>query len=147
MNSFIEVLRMQPKTPLRKQDFQQLSQFRYQLRCFLRYSEDICRRYDLTSLQYQLLLHLRGFEGREWATVGELAERLQAKHHGTVALIDRCEQMGLVERRQGREDRRQIEIHLQKEGARRVEAIAEAHKPELKHLQEEMRFPSWLSES
>lgn len=134
-------------TSLHKQDFQQLSQFRYQLRCFLRHSEDICRRHALTSLQYQLLLHLRGFNGRKWATVGELAERLQAKHHGTVALIDRCEQMKLVERRQGREDRRQIEIHLLEEGARRVELIAKAHQPELRHLREEISFPSWENDS
>ncbi|SDN06811.1 DNA-binding transcriptional regulator, MarR family [Vreelandella arcis] len=130
-------------SPLNKQDYQQLSQFRYQLRCFLRHSENICREHGMTSLQYQLLLHLKGFEGQEWATVGQLAERLQAKHHGTVSLIDRCEQLGLVERRPGREDRRQIEVHLLAEGAKRVEQIAEAHQPELRQLQEEIRLPDW----
>ena len=131
-----------PQT-LDKSDFERLSQFRYRLRCFLRHSEDICRRYGLTPLQYQLLLHLRGFYGRDWATVGELAERLQSKHHGVVALVDRCEQLSLVERRQGREDRRQIEVHLLEEGVNRVTQIAEAHQPELSHLQEETPFPGW----
>lgn len=132
-----------PTSSLTKRDFQQLSQFRYQLRCFLRHSENICREHGMTSLQYQLLLHLQGFEGQEWATVGQLAERLQAKHHGTVTLIDRCEQLGLVERRPGREDRRQIEVHLLAEGAKRVAQIAERHQPELRQLQEEIRLPDW----
>ncbi|AXY41704.1 MULTISPECIES: MarR family winged helix-turn-helix transcriptional regulator [Halomonas] len=128
---------------LTKQDFQRLSHFRYQLRCFLRQSEDICREHGVTPLQYQLLLHLKGFERREWATVGELAERLQAKHHGTVALIDRCEESGLVVRRPGREDRRRIEVHLLAKGAELAERIAERHQPELRHLQEEFQLPGW----
>nr|WP_163501089.1 helix-turn-helix domain-containing protein [Halomonas socia] len=128
---------------LTKQDFQRLSHFRYQLRCFLRQSEDICRHYGVTALQYQLLLHLKGFEAREWATVGELADRLQAKHHGTVALVDRCEESGLVVRRPGRDDRRRIEVHLLSKGAELAELIAEMHQPELRHLQEEFHLPGW----
>lgn len=134
---------MNKQPTFNKKDFEQLSQFRYQLRCFLRHSEDICRRFGLTPLQYQLLLHLRGFHKRDWATVGELAERLQAKHHGVVALVDRCEQLSLVVRRQGREDRRQIEVHLLEEGVHQVTQIAEAHQPELRHLHENTPFPGW----
>ncbi|SHF03575.1 DNA-binding transcriptional regulator, MarR family [Modicisalibacter ilicicola DSM 19980] len=128
---------------LAKDDFERLSHFRYRLRCFLRQSEDICRASGLTPLQYQLLLHLRGFAGREWATVGELAERLQAKHHGAVALIDRCEEAELVERRQGQGDRRRIEVHLLPKGARLAEHIAELHQPELHLLQDEFQLPGW----
>ncbi|SFU51776.1 MarR family winged helix-turn-helix transcriptional regulator [Halomonas korlensis] len=128
---------------LRKEDFERLSHFRYRLRCFLRDSEDICRQHGLTPLQYQLLLHLKGFAGREWASVGELAERLQAKHHGTVMLIDRCQQLGLVERHPGRDDRRRIEVHLLAKGARLAEQIAERHQPELRHLQDEFGHPGW----
>lgn len=128
---------------LSKRDFQRLSQFRYRLRCFLRHSEDICRRHGITPLQYQLLLHLRGFEARDWATIGELAERLQAKHHGTVMLVDRCERLGLVARRPGRDDRRRSEVHLLAKGAALAERIAELHQPELRHLQEEFRLPGW----
>jgi hypothetical protein len=54
----------------------------------------------------------RVFPGREWATVGELAERLQAKQHGVVALITRCEAGELVVRRTNAEDRRRVEVHL-----------------------------------
>ena len=126
---------------LNKQDFERLSHFRYRLRCFQRHSEDICREHGLTPLQYQLLLHLRGFEGREWATVGELAERLQAKHHGTVALVGRCEDAELVERRPGRADRRCMEVHLLAKGRELVARVAAQHQRELRHLQQELRLP------
>ncbi|WP_404364762.1 MarR family transcriptional regulator [Marinobacter sp.] len=131
------------KKTLSKADFQRLSHFRHQLRVFLRHSEDICQKYGVTALQYQLLLHLRGFDGREWATVGELSERLQAKHHGTVMLIDRCVQAELIERRASVRDRRRMEVHLLQKGAELSEVIAREHQPELSHLQEEFTFPGW----
>tara|TARA_R110000796_G_scaffold10587_7_gene35187 strand:- start:2102 stop:2299 length:198 start_codon:yes stop_codon:yes gene_type:complete len=60
-----------------------------------------------------------------------------------VALVDRCEQQSLVVRRQGREDRRQIEVHLLEEGMSRVTQIAEAHQPELRYLQENTPLAGW----
>ena len=75
--------------PLNKHDFEILSDFRYQIRKFERFSEDVARQHGLTPLQYLLLLHIKGYPGRDWATVGELAERLQAQPHGVVALISR----------------------------------------------------------
>ncbi len=116
---------------LAKADFEQLSEFRYQLRRFLRFSEDICRSEGVTPLQYLLLLHIRGYAGRDWATVGELADRLQAQHHGVVALVSRCESLGWVERRPGRDDRRVVEIHLTPAGEARVGRLAHAHRNEL----------------
>lgn len=120
--------------PLIKADYERISHFRYRLRRFLRISERICHSQGLTPLQYQLLLHVRGFPGRDWAVISELAERLQAQHHGVVALIDRCEKLGLVTRRQGREDRRAVEIHLTAAGSARLERIAGLHQDELHRL-------------
>src|SRR4030095_6479188 len=96
-----------------KSDLEKLAHFRYQLRRFLRFSEEVSRRNGITSLQYLLMLQIKGFPGREWATVGELAERLQAKHHGVVSLISRCEAAGLVERAASKDDRRRVEGGLQ----------------------------------
>ena len=126
-----------------KTDFEKLSHFRYRLRCFLRLSEDLCQKHGLTSLQYQLLLHVKGFPGRDWATIGELAERLQAKHNGVVALVDRCEKAGLVKRIASQEDRRQVAIHLQPKGAQLLEFLAALHQPELQLLREEFNLPGW----
>jgi len=118
---------------LTKSDYERISHFRYRLRRFLRISEQMCKDQGLTLLQYQLLLHIKGFPDRDWASIGELAERLQAQHHGVVALIDRCEKLGLVERSTGRNDRRVVEVRLLTKGAEILARIATQHQDEL-HL-------------
>ena len=132
-------------TQLNKQDFKKLSDFRYRLRTFQRTSEDICKNHGVTSLQYLLLLHLKGFESREWATISELAEKLQSKHHATVMLIDRSSELGLVERRVSATDKRCIEVHLLAKGEKLVEAIAWEHRPELNHFQQGFPMQEGLS--
>jgi len=121
---------------MKKSQYEALSEFRYQLRRFMHFSETIARTEGLTPLQYLLLLHVEGFPGRHWATVGELAERLQMQHHGTVALLTRCEALGLVERRKNQHDRRRVEVHLLEEGRRRLEKLAALHEAELKSLKD-----------
>ncbi|HMA11574.1 MAG TPA: MarR family winged helix-turn-helix transcriptional regulator [Steroidobacteraceae bacterium] len=130
-----------PPPPLSKKDFETLSHFRYQLRRFLRFSEEATHRRGITHLQYQLLLHVRGFPGREWATVSELAERLQAHHHGVVSLVSRCEKLGLVARRVGRCDRREVEVHLTPQGDAVLNELAGEHRDELLRLQGIFRVP------
>ena len=117
---------------MNKSDFEALSDFRYQLRRFLRFSEDLVRKSGLTPLQYQLLLHIKGYPGRDWATVGELAERLQARHHGVVALVSRCETLGLVKRVASLRDRRRVETHLTTKGERCLTRLASLHRAELR---------------
>ncbi|MBY0578283.1 MAG: MarR family transcriptional regulator [Burkholderiales bacterium] len=116
---------------LSKKEFETLSDFRYQLRRFLRFSEEAVHSHGLTHLQYLLILHVKGYQGREWATIGELAEKLQAHHHGVVSLVSRCEKLGLVYRQQGRTDKREVEVHLTPEGNRMVEKLARLHRDEL----------------
>ncbi|HEX2829198.1 MAG TPA: MarR family winged helix-turn-helix transcriptional regulator [Burkholderiales bacterium] len=114
-----------------KRDFENLADFRYQVRRFLRFSEEASRMLGTTSLQYLLMLHIKAFPRREWATVGELAERLQAKHHGVVSLVSRCEAAGWVCRRTGRGDRRRVEVTLTKKGGRRLADLVSLHRAEL----------------
>lgn len=122
--------------PISKNQLRALSAFRHNLRRFLRFSEDAAREAGITVLQYQLLLHIAGFEGREWATVGELAELLQSKPNGVVALVSRCEDLGLVRRKPGRQDRRQVEVHLLAKGRRHINALAVQHQEPLLILAE-----------
>jgi DNA-binding MarR family transcriptional regulator len=129
------------KPPLSKREFEALSQFRYQLRRFLRFSEEVTRQHGITPLQYLLLLHIKGFPGRDWATVGELAERLQAQHHGVVALISRSELRGWVTREQGKTDRREVEVHLTAKGGRMAAKMAQLHRDELLNLEGGMLLP------
>lgn len=130
-----------PLPPLSKKDFETLSHFRHQLRRFLRFSEEASHLHGITHLQYQLLLHVRGFPHREWATVSELAERLQSHHHGVVSLISRCEKLGLVLRQTGRNDRREVEVHLTPKGNEVLSALAGQHRDELLRLQGIFRVP------
>jgi len=117
-----------------KSDFETLADFRYALRRFLRFSEDATRRSGVTPLQYQLMLQIKGFPGRDWANVDELAERLQAKHHGVVALISRCEEAGLVTRNASRSDKRRVEVQLTKKGDKCLEQLARLHRDELQSI-------------
>ncbi|MHB1091747.1 MarR family winged helix-turn-helix transcriptional regulator [Thiobacillus sp.] len=126
---------------LSKKDFEALSHFRYQLRRFLRFSEEATHECGITHLQYQLLLHIRGFPGREWATVSELAERLQAHHHGVVSLISRCEKLNLVKRQTGRSDRRAVEVNLTDKGNKILNDLVTQHRNELLRMQGVFNVP------
>jgi len=128
--------------PLSKSDFSALSEFRYQMRRFEHFSETAVQAAGITPLQYLLLLHIKGTAGREWATVGELAERLQAKQHGVVALVTRCEAAGLVERRSNAEDRRRVEVHLLPAGEAILVRLAEIHRAELRALHGVFTIPN-----
>jgi DNA-binding MarR family transcriptional regulator len=91
---------------------------RYQLRRFERFSERAARARGVTPLQYLMLLHIKGYPGRDYAKLGELAERLQAQPHSVVALITRCKKRGLVRRLPSARDGREVEVHLLTEGER-----------------------------
>lgn len=123
-----------PNSPLTKVDFAALSDFRYQMRRFERFSENAAQAEGITPLQYLLLLHIKGYPGRDWATVGELAERLQAQPHGVVALVSRCEAAGFVQRRPNAIDKRRVEVHLLPAGETILARLAAMHRAELKSL-------------
>jgi DNA-binding MarR family transcriptional regulator len=126
---------------LTKTDFEQLSEFRYQMRRFERFSEQAAQGEGITPLQYLLLLHIKGYPERDWATIGELAERLQAQHHGVVALVSRCEALDLVQRKVSETDRRQVEVHLLKAGEQVLSRLAQMHRAELRSLKGAFNVP------
>jgi DNA-binding MarR family transcriptional regulator len=87
------------------------------------------------------MLHTQAFPQRDWASIGELAERLQTAPHGVVALVTRCEEAGLVERRANRDDRRRVEVHLRPAGEAILTRLAEIHRAELRALQGVFTIP------
>ena len=131
-----------PPVSLKKAQYEALSEFRYQLKRFLHFSETAATQAGLTPLQYLLMLHVRGFPGRDWATVSELAERLQMKHHGVVALLTRCEEAGLVRRQKSMSDRRKVEVHLEPKGVAQLEGLAALHQAELHSLRNTFQVAS-----
>lgn len=103
---------------LTKEEYERLANFRYSLREFARATELEVRRAGLTPQQYLLLLAIKGFPGRDWANISELAERLQIRHNAVIGLVNRAETRGLVRRMQDADqsDRRVVQIHLTSEG-------------------------------
>jgi DNA-binding MarR family transcriptional regulator len=124
------------KRTLSKEQIEVRSAFRQQLRQFERFGEDSARGHGITFPQYLILLHVKGMPGREWALVGELAQRMMLEHHSVVGLVSRCEAAGLVKRKRSAEDGRQVEVHLTAKGDRAVNAIASAQSGELQSLHE-----------
>ncbi len=122
-----------------KTQFAALSEFRFHLARFLRFSERAARAAGIMPAQYLLLLHVRGYPGRDFATVGELAQRLQSSPHGTAALISRCVRLNLVGKRRSADDRRRVEVHLTSRGLKLVERIAIRHRDELQSLRDVFR--------
>ena len=122
--------------PVTPQEYRALAQFRYGLRQFLRFSEEAAKAYGLTPQQHQLLLAIKGFPGREWATIGELAERLQLAQHSVVGIVDRCQQTNLVRRHPHAQDLRITEVHLTRTGEEVLEKLTIAHRDELVRTRE-----------
>lgn len=117
-----------------KEDYETLAEFRYALRCFLRFSEEAAKSAGLTLQQHQALLFIIGYPGREQVTIGELAERLQIRHHSAVGLVNRLEEQGLVNRIHNSEDRRQVFISLTEKGIGVLKSLASTHREELRQL-------------
>lgn len=125
---------------LNKKEYEQLAQFRYSLREFARATELEARKIGLTPQQYQLLLAIKGFPGREQANISELAERLQIRHNAVIGLVNRAEARGLVRRVQDadRMDRRVVQIHLTGEGEQVLHVLAQALRSERERVRAAM---------
>jgi DNA-binding MarR family transcriptional regulator len=129
--------------PLAKRDFEALAQFRFGIRRYLRFSEETVRRDGLTPQQYQLLLALKGFPGRDWATVREVADRLQLRHHSVVELINRAQGEGLVERAADPDDGRVVRVLLTGRGEQVLARLSALHRDELRRMQAVLTPPTW----
>lgn len=119
---------------LEKADYEALAEFRYAIRLFLHFSEEAAQAVGLTPQQHQALLSIQGFPKRDFVTIGELAERLQIRHHSTVGLVDRLVAQRLVTRRQADQDRRQVYVTLTPEDVALLEQLSLAHQQELHRI-------------
>ena len=110
-------------------DYQALAEFRYQIRRFLHFSEQAARAAGLEPAQHQLLLAVKAHTGGP--TVGELAERLQIRHHSVVGLVDRLAEAGMVVRARANRDRRQVRVRLTRTGSAVLRKLTIEHHAEL----------------
>lgn len=116
-------------------EYTKLLAFRAGLRRFLRWSEERAAEVGLTATQHQLLLAIRGHSDSRGPTIGELAGYLYTRHHSTVQLIDRVEQLGLVARNRSEgKDRRIVRLTLTEAGERKLALLSSTHLEELQRL-------------
>jgi DNA-binding MarR family transcriptional regulator len=114
-----------------KSDIRNLARFRYAIRKLLRFSEEAARKVGITPQHHQLLLGVAGFTGDAWATIRDLAEFLQVRHHSVVGLVDRAQAMGLVRREVNPNDRREVRVSLTANGWRKLRSLSSLHRKEL----------------
>lgn len=129
--------------PLSKQDFEALARFRFEIRRYLHFSDETVRRHGLTPQHYQLLLALKGFPDRDWATVRELADQLQLRHHSVVELVNRAQKQDLVQRATHPDDARAVRVLLTEEGNQILARLSALHRDELRRMDQALILPTW----
>lgn len=119
---------------LDKEVYESLAEFRYHLKKFLHFSDSEAKKVGITPQQHQLLLAIKGYPGREYATPRELGERLFITHHACVGLIDRCVQLNLVTRRSNPDDGRSVLIEVTDKGEELLGNLSEIHLNEIRRI-------------
>lgn len=112
-------------------EYRALAEFRARLRAFLRFSERAARDAGVEPRQHQFMLALKGLPEGVQPTIGELASRLQLKHHSTVELVDRLEHRGAIARRPSTDDARVVTVELTRSGEAVLRRLSIAHRQEL----------------
>lgn len=122
-----------------KEDYERLASFRYSLRKFLGFSEKAASQHGVSAQQYQVLLAIEGFPGRNRLTIGELAEQMQVAHHSVGGMVNRMEALDLLKRVRGEQDRRQVWVLLTDKGRQILEKLYRVHCEELRLV-----GPRWM---
>jgi len=115
-------------------DYRLLAEFRHHLRSFMAFSETAARDAGLAPQQHQALLAIKGFRAGAAPTIGELAERLQIRHHSAVGLVDRLVEARLVVRCFDTEDRRRVTLSLTRQGEEMLAELSVVHRDELRRM-------------
>jgi len=120
---------------LNQADYQALAEFRYQIRRFVRFSEQAAREAGIEPQQHQLMLALKGARDGSEPCIGYLANRMQIRHHSAVELVNRLVKRGLIQRSRSEKDRREVHVKLSKRGERTLRELT-------LHTREELRSAS-----
>lgn len=117
---------------LSNDDFRALAELRFQIRRFVHFSEQAAREAGLEPQQHQLLLTIKGL-GERQPTIGEIAHRMQLRHHSAVELVDRMAARRLVKRMRSTDDRRMVMVKITAKGERVLHDLSLAHRDELRN--------------
>jgi DNA-binding MarR family transcriptional regulator len=113
-------------------DYRALAEFRYQIRRYLHFSEQVVKEAGLERGQYQLMLAIKGMPAGVRPRIRELANRMQIRHHSAVELVNRLEAGSFVHRARARDDRREVLLALTAKGERVLAELALHHHDELR---------------
>ena len=113
-------------------DYESLAELRYQIRRFLHFSEQASRMAGLEPHQHQLMLALKGLPKTVRPRIGDVAERLQIRHHSAVELVNRLSAGGYVRRHRGGEDGREVLLSLTPKGEKVLRELSLHHRAELR---------------
>jgi DNA-binding MarR family transcriptional regulator len=111
-----------------------LAEFRYHLRSFMHFSEEVAAEAGLRAQQYQLLQVVGAASMDDPPTIAHVAERLLLRHNSAVELIDRTEQQGLLRRTQDKDDHRRMRLKLSAKGERVLARLVAKHLVELQSV-------------
>ena len=111
-----------------------LAEFRFELRCFLHFSETAALEAGLQPQQHQLLLQVAGAPENTAVTIAHAAERLGLKHNSAVELVNRSEREGLLARTVDAADKRRAILRLTRKGKLLLGRLAGDHARELNEL-------------
>ena len=121
-------------TPLTEDQWRTLLSFRVALKRYLDWSEDHAASVGLTAAQHQLLIVIRGHDGKEDPTMTDVAHSLSIRHHSAIGLVDRAVASGVVRRYRDDVDQRLVRLALTPVGHERVNALAPVHLQELRRV-------------
>jgi len=111
-----------------------LAEFRFELRCFLHFSETAALEAGLQPQKHQLLLQVAGAPEGTTVTIAYVAERLGLKHNSAVELVDRSESEGLLVRTKDAADKRRAILRLTRKGKLILGRLSDDHARELNEL-------------
>ena len=112
-------------------DYRALASFRHEIRKFIAFSEQAARDAGIEPQQHQLLLAVRGLPEGMRPTIGAVAERLCVQHHTAVALVDKLEARGLIQRERSEDDRREVLLRTTRDGEALLRTLSTLHRLQL----------------
>jgi DNA-binding MarR family transcriptional regulator len=130
----VELKKAERQFNLSTRDYARLAAFRYDLRRFLRFSEEAAASDGITGQHYQAMLILRACPEDRSTTINDLAQQLLIKHNSAVELVDRLAQEDLVVRAASSADRRKVELSLTPRGRQVLAHLASVHRRELQRI-------------
>ena len=108
-----------------------LAEFRFELRKFLHFSEEVATAAGLQPQQHQLLLQVAGAREGTPVTIAYAAKRLKLRHNSVVELVNRSVREGLLLRVPDADDLRRVLLEITPKGKKVLRRLSIDHAREL----------------